>query len=370
MEERGIDVLLVSDPANMNYLSGYDAWSFYVHQGLLVPQDGDPIWIGRNCDENCAKRTTWLPHEQILAYSDDYVQSPYDKHPMDFVAEVISDLGLSEAVIGVEKDTYYFTAYAQERLRQNLPKATVADATLLVNWVRIIKTDREIEQMEKAAAIAENAMWAGLNVIEEGVSESTLAAELFHALIDGVDDFGGDYPSIVPLIMSGEETDNPHLTWSDKTFSQGDPIIIELAGVKNRYHSPLSRTAYVGDPPENIHDTAEVVVEGLNAALDAAEPGVTCEAVEKAWRDVISAHDIEKESRIGYSVGLGYPPDWGEHTASLRPGDDTVLKENMTFHMIPGIWFDDYGIEISETFRVTKTGAETLAEFPRELFTV
>ena len=101
----------------------------------------------------------------------------------------------------------------------------------------------------------------------------------------------------------------------------------------------------------------------------AAEPGATCEEVELAWRETIAKHDVEKEDRIGYSMGLGYPPDWGEHTASLRPGDTTVLEEDMTFHLIPGIWYDEFGVEISETFHVTSGGAETLAEFPRELFT-
>ncbi|MFW6317771.1 MAG: M24 family metallopeptidase, partial [Halorubrum sp.] len=67
-------------------------------------------------------------------------------------------------------------------------------------------------------------------------------------------------------------------------------------------------------------------------------------------------------------MGLGYPPDWGEHTASIRPGDETVLEEGMTFHMIPGLWEDEFGVELSETFAVTSTGAETLAEFPRRLF--
>jgi hypothetical protein len=67
-------------------------------------------------------------------------------------------------------------------------------------------------------------------------------------------------------------------------------------------------------------------------------------------------------------MGLGYPPDWGEYTARLRPGDLTVLEEGMTFHTIPGIWQDDLGVEISETFHVTAISAETLAEFPRKLF--
>ncbi len=113
---------------------------------------------------------------------------------------------------------------------------------------------------------------------------------------------------------------------------------------------------------------AAVVVEGLNAALDAAQPGAACEEVEAAWRRTIARHGIVKESRIGYSAGLNYPPDRGEHTLGLRPGDTTVLEPNMTIHMIPGVWFDDWGIEISECFRVTETGPETLADFPRKLF--
>ena len=79
---------------------------------------------------------------------------------------------------------------------------------------------------------------------------------------------------------------------------------------------------------------------------------------------------LEKESRIGYAMGLNYPPDWGEHTASLRPGDNTILTTNMTFHMILGMWMDDYGFECSESFRVTENGCETLADFPRKLFLI
>ena len=76
MEERGIDVLLVTAPANMNYLTGYDGWSFYVHQGVLVSVDqDDPLWFGRGMDANGARLTTWLEPENIRAYSDDHVQS-------------------------------------------------------------------------------------------------------------------------------------------------------------------------------------------------------------------------------------------------------------------------------------------------------
>ena len=111
------------------------------------------------------------------------------------------------------------------------------------------------------------------------------------------------------------------------------------------------------------------MVEGLEAALEEARPGTTAEAVEAAWRAVISRHGIEKASRIGYSTGVNYPPDWGEHTISLRPGDHTVLEPNMCFHMILGMWADDWSYELSETFRVTEEGApETFAQVERKLF--
>ena len=125
---------------------------------------------------------------------------------------------------------------------------------------------------------------------------------------------------------------------------------------------------FLGKPPQKLVDTEKVVIEGLNAALAAVRPGATCEEVEAAWRGVVARHGIVKESRIGYSVGCNYPPDWGEHTASLRPGDRTVLQPNMTFHCIPGIWMDDWGIEISECFLVTQRGAEPFCDVPRQLF--
>ena len=370
LREEGLDAIVVADPANMNYLTGYDGWSFYVHQAVVVAAEREvPVWVGRGMDATGARATSWLPEEDIRAYSDDHVHSPYDLHPMDFVAGVLDDLGVADGRIGLEMDASYFTARSYTRLQEQLPEAEFEDHTLLVNWIRVKKSERELEYMRQAARISEVAMRAGLDVIDEGVPEYEAAAAIFEALITGTDDFGGDYPSIVPLMPSGDYTGTPHLTWTDREFEDGDPVIIELSGCRHRYHSPLARTTFVGDPPDETERIADVVVEGLEAALDAAEPGATCEEVELAWRETIAKHDVEKEDRIGYSMGLGYPPDWGEHTASLRPGDETVLEEDMTFHMIPGIWQRDFGVEISETFHVTSDGAETLAEFPRKLFT-
>lgn len=368
MEKQGIDVLLVTDPANMNYLTGFDAWSFYVHQLLIViAEEEEPIWVGRGMDASAAEITTWLSSKNILPYSDDHVQST-EKHPMDFVANMIEEKGLSNKTIAAEYDAYYFTAKNYIQLTKQLPNAKFVDGTSLVNWIRIVKSDKEIELIKRAATIVTETMYKGIEKINAGVRECDVVADIFHAQMSGTEEFGGDYTSIVPLLPSGEKTSACHLTWTDEKYKEGDPVILELAGCHKRYHSPLARTLVIGKPTPEMEELADVAIEGIEEALSVIKPGVTCEEVELAWRKSIEKRGFEKESRIGYSTGLNYPPDWGEHTASLRPGDKTVLQPNMVFHMIPGIWMDTYGIEISETFRVTENGAEVLANVDRKLF--
>jgi ectoine hydrolase len=369
MNKAGLEVLMVADPANMNYLTGYDGWSFYVPQVVVLSFDQEePIWIGRSMDASGARHTTFLTRENIVGYPEDYVQTPV-KHPMNFVAEVLKERGLAGGVIGVEMDAYYFTARCFAELMKGLPNATFEDAGLLVNWVRIVKSPHEIEYMRQAGKIIEKVMQTAIDTIAPGVRECDAVASVYRAQIRGTGAYGGDYPAIVPMMPSGEKTSTPHLTWTDQPYKNEQAVNLELAACRHRYHCPMARTVYLGTkPPQKLKDTAEIVVEGLNAALAAVKPGVPCESVEEVWRGVISRVGLVKESRIGYSMGLNYPPDWGEHTASLRPGDKTILEPNMTFHMILGMWMGDWGFECSESFRVTETGCETFANFPRKLF--
>ncbi|NJP38600.1 M24 family metallopeptidase [Alkalicoccus luteus] len=367
MAERDIEVLLVTDPANMNYLTGYDAWSFYVHQMVVIIIDEpQPLWIGRYLDANGARVTTWIYDENIIAYPDYYVHSDV-YHPMSFIGEILTQIGHGNRRTGVEMDSYYFSAKAFMKLQQALPNAVFTDGDLVVNRVRIVKSTQEIAYMERAAQIADKAMSSGVDNIRIGSRENDAAAHIYYSMISGTEDYGGDYPSIVPLIPSGKNTGVPHLTWSDRPFEEGDSTIIELAGCYKRYHVPLARTVTIGTPDDRLQQLTPIVQEGIAAVLDAAKPGATCSDMEKAWRTTIGKYGIEKEARLGYSVGLGYPPDWGEHTASIRRGDETVLEPNMTFHLIPALWFDQYGIEISETLRITETGSTTFSKYPREL---
>jgi len=135
-----------------------------------------------------------------------------------------------------------------------------------------------------------------------------------------------------------------------------------------RYHVALSRTVYLGQAPDEVRRLADVTKEGLDAALATVRPGAQCQDVEAAWRETIGRQGYSKPSRIGYSIGVNYPPNWADHTASLRPGDTTVMVPNMTFHLMLGMWMEGWGYELSETFRVTEDGHELLASFPQQLF--
>ena len=368
MADAGFDALIVSDPANMNYLTGYDGWSFYVHQCVIVAQDLDePIWIGRGQDVNGARLTTVLTDESIVGYTDDHVQSTV-KHPMQAVARVLAERRLAAKRIGVEADSCYFTAKALKVLRGELPGARFEDAGVLVNWVRAVKSDAEIALMQQAARIAERIMQTALDTIDVGVRQCDAAAAIQAAAARGTEEYGGDYPAIVPLMPTGVGTSCPHMTWLDEPFAKNAGTTIEIAGVRRRYHVPMTRTVYLGTPPKKMSDAAEVVVEGIAAGLAAAKPGALARDVHAAWTRTIERHGLFKDSRCGYSVGLNYPPDWGERTISLRSIDETVLEPNMTIHFMPGIWLDDWGIAISEAICITETGVETFCDFPRQLF--
>ncbi|MGN6463899.1 MAG: ectoine hydrolase DoeA [Rhizobiaceae bacterium] len=367
MDKAGIDILFVEDPSNMAWLTGYDGWSFYVHQGVLVFPDEDPIWWGRGQDRNGAIRTAWIEEDRMSPSADPYVQST-ERHPMQTLAEIIRSKGYETKRIGLELENYYFSAKAYLTLQQELPNATLVDATALVNWQRAVKSAREIEYMGRAARIVE-AMHARIReVAEPGLRKCDIVAEILNAGVRGVGDFGGDYAAIVPLTPSGKDASAAHLTWDDRPMKSGEGTYFEIAGCYRRYHAPLSRTLFLGEPPAGMQKAQDAVLEGLDAGLNAARPGNTCGEVAKAFFDVLRKHGIEKDSRTGYPVGISYPPDWGERTMSLRQNDRSVIEEDMTFHFMPAIWTDDWGFETSETIRIRPSGpAECLADVSREL---
>ena len=372
MSKRDLDVLILSDPSNMNYLTGYDGWSFYVPQGVIVSHDKEqPIWFGRKQDSNGAKITTFLKDENILGYPENLIQAP-PSHPYDYVADFIHKNNWSNKNIGVEMDSYYYTAENHDRLLKQCPNAIFKNAHLLVNWIRYIKSEFEITYMKEAAKLVQAGMQTAFNEIKIGVKQSTVAGKIQNTLLGGNDDIqvGGEYSGLNIILASGKSASASHLTPTDKKFKENEGTIIELGGVKNRYHCALSRTVYIGKPDSKIDDTLKITNEGVEKAIEATKPGNTCHDVAIAFWSVLEKYGLEKESRCGYSIGLGYPPDWGEHTLSIRKNEMTVLQPNVTYHLMAGMWMDTWGLEISESIRVTEKGCELFCDFPRSLHIV
>ncbi|HSF95802.1 MAG TPA: M24 family metallopeptidase [Thermohalobaculum sp.] len=372
MDAAGVEVLFTCDPANMSWLTGYDGWSFYVHQGVIVGPSGDPIFWGRGMDANGGLRTCYMAPEDIIGYPDHFVMSTV-YHPMDHLAQLIRERGWGGKALGVELENYYYSAKAHQVLSKVMSDGEIIDATALINWCRAVKSPTEILYMRRAARIVERMHDRILEVMEPGKRKNEVAAEIYHTGIWGAEfegvSFGGDYASIAPLMPTGKDATAAHLTWNDSVFQKGLGTFFEIAGVYRRYHAPLCRTVFLGTPPKDMLAAEEAVLEGIHDGIEAARPGNTAGDVARAFYAVLQKRGIKREGRCGYPIGISYPPDWGERTFSIRPVDETVLEPGMTFHFMPALWMEDWGLEITEPLLVVEGGpAECLADYPRKLF--
>ena len=370
MEAAGFDLLICQDPASMGWLTGFDGWSFYTPQAVLVHlEEASPVWFGRAQDAKSAHITTDLPGENIVGFSEALVHHPV-KHPFDELCELVIARGWGSSRIGVELDAHYYTARAHQHIVNGLPNAVISDNHEIVNWARLVKSEAELNYMREAGRIVSETMTKAFARLKPGVRQFEVIADVYHAQVTGFENKFGDYTGLCPLIQVGEGTSTPHLTWTDEPLPDSGLIVMEIGAARRHYHAPLTRTAHIGTPPKEIARLAEVIVEGGDMALSTAKPGVTCEEVEAVWQKVLNRNGYTKESRVGYSIGLNYPPDWGERTASLRPGDTTELQAGMCFHFQSGMWLDAYGAAISEPFIVTEKGGERLCDVRRELIII
>jgi ectoine hydrolase len=368
MKEKKMDVLLTTNPANMNYISGYDGYSFYVPQGVAVfIEEDEPIWMGRAMDVAGAQYTTWLKAENLYGFPEEFVQSS-DHHPVEYFADVLLEKKADGKRIGLEMNQEFCSHRLYLEIEVKLKNAVFLDASHLINWIRTIKSESELNYMRQAGTITEKAMNVGIAAIADGIRECDVAADILHAQITGTKEFGGEYPGIMPVMPTGEKSNAPHLSWSDNRYQQQQIGILEIGACKMRYNAPLARTVYVGVPDIKYKDFTETINEGLEVMLHAIKVGIPCEDIELKWRKCIEAKGYSKKSRVGYPIGLGYPPDWGEQTYSLRPGDKTILQENMTMHVLAAIWADDFGYEVSESVIVKENRCEPLSGVPRQLF--
>ena len=317
MLDQGIELLISHDTNNINYLTGYDAWSFYYAQCVLVHVNAEePICFVRDQDAGGAYLKTYIKKENIVVYDEEYIHT-WPKHPYDYLVKIIKEKNWDKLSIGLEMDAHYFTAFCYEKIKQGLPNAKIKDSNRLVNWARLIKSNNEINFMKCAAKISEIGMKTAYDTIKPGVRQCDAVGEIQKALFYGTSEYGGEYSSIATLLPTGKGTSASHLTATQEKFVEGEATIIELSGVYKRYHAPMARTVLLGKPDQLKIDTMKKTIEALDAGISVTKPGNTANDVAQAFWKVLDKYGIEKKSRTGYSIGIGYPPDWGEHTLNL-----------------------------------------------------
>lgn len=363
MARRNIEALVVSNSSNQNYLTGYTARSGYVPQALVVSMDQDePTFLMREMDAPAALHQTFLEHNKVIGYPEALVGSP-DKDGYDAIIDFLHEAGLANRAVGLERGV--LTAPAMEKFNRRLVEARLVDCTGAVNWIRMVKSELEISVLKEAAAITDAGVARAAEIFRAGVREADAIAEIVSTLARGANGKPGTWIA-TPYLCSSPRTGTSHITWSEDVFRQGSQINLEIAGVRHGYTAPISRTFSIGRPADRLRRVHEAQAAGLAAALATISAGRTCGDVAEAAERALEKFGVKKESRFGYPIGI----DWQEQTASIKVGDQTVLKPNMTFHVHLGNWAieEDFGYVISECVRVTESGVELLTSVPRKLF--
>ena len=355
MAARDLDIFVTHTPENIYYLSGFRTPGYYAYQCLIIPASGSPVHITRGTEETNVKQFSWI--DRSTSYMD-------HEDPVELTTRTLQEEGLARGRMGIEKNSWFLTVANFERLQAMLPSVHIEDASGIVELGRLIKSDREIEYIRRAARVAEVGMKAGLETIRVGATEDDVAAEIQKATTL----MGSEYPSLPVFVRSGVRTSYTHATWSGRRLEKGDPLLIELSGCVNRYSAALYRGAVIGPPTPLLQRMSDVSVRAIEKHFAAIQPGRPLEEVWEAWAEAMEKGGFEgRFKRAGYSIGINFPPDWGEgHILSFRRGEKRLLEPNMTFHVTSVV--KQYGtadMATSETILITDTGVEVLTNFDR-----
>lgn len=207
----------------------------------------------------------------------------------------------------------------------------------------------------------------GEAAIRAGVSENEVAAALYEGLFEA----GSDYLGHPPLISSGPRTGQVFATWAGRRLEHGDIVRVEPGGCSNRYHASMMRTYSIGEPPERYRRMVDASRAALETAIATMRPGIPIGDVQEAILKTVTEAGFEENyrHRSGYSIGIGFPPDWGEgRTLDLRDGEQRRLEAGMVFHVTTSVTIKMVaGVGVTETVLVTGNGAESLIDYPRAL---
>jgi Xaa-Pro dipeptidase len=360
MAEKKLDAILLFAQESMYWLTGYDTFGFCFFQCLVVKADGSMVLLTRSADLRQARHTSTI--DNVVVWMDRAMANP----ALD-LRNLLNDIGLLGARIGVEYDTHGLTAFNGRRLDEQLQTfGQISDASGIVARLRQFKSPAEIDKAERAAALSDAALDAALPLIVQGGDEGAILAAMQGAIFSG----GGDYPANEFIIGSGADALLCRYKAGRRKLTKNDQLTLEWAGVFHHYHAPMMRTVLTGKASKRHQELFEAARDALTAVERAMTPGNTFGDVFEAHARTFEAHGLTKHrlNACGYSVGARFTPSWMD-TPMFYQGNPEPIAPNMTLfaHMIIFDSESETAMTLGRTYLTTETQPKPLSRHGLDL---
>ncbi len=351
--EHSLGGVVMTQPDSINWLTGFDTIGYLWPQALVLPRSGEgPTLVTRTTEGPSAAASTWL--EAVRTYD---IAS---EEPAEAIAGAVRERGLESATLGIDLQAFTLVPLVWQAIREKLPGVTWVDSSVLVADVRLVKEPAELAYQRRAAEMADYAVTRVMEAIRPGISETELAGIASLALGEA----GSEYAAIPPMVVSGERTALVHALAGHRSLGRGDLVCVELAGVVARYHAVVMRTFSLGPLQPRVAEVSACLTEAMAAAVDSVRPGVKAPTPDHECNAVLGRKDLVRRRchRIGYSLGIAYPPGWLE-PMTLVDGDEHVLEAGMSFTIEPNLSLPDegFGLKLGETIVCVPDGHESLS---------
>ncbi|MGN6538273.1 MAG: M24 family metallopeptidase [Mesorhizobium sp.] len=360
MAEKKLDAILLFAQESMYWLTGYDTFGFCFFQCLVVKADGSMVLLTRSADLRQARQTSTI--ENIVVWTD-----RADANPAIDLRNLLNDLDLLGARIGVEYDTHGLTAYNGRRLDEQLQTfGQIADASGIVGRLRLFKSPAEIAKAEKAASLSVDALDAALPLIKQGGDEAAILAAMQGTIFAG----GGDYPANEFIIGSGADALLCRYHAGRRKLTKNDQLTLEWAGVFHHYHAPMMRTILTGKASKRHQELFDASRDALLAVEKAMTPGNTFGDVFDAHARTMEAHGLTRHrlNACGYSVGARFTPSWMDMPMFYQANPEPIAP-NMTLfaHMIIMDSETETAMTLGRTYLTTETAPKALSRHDLDL---
>lgn len=355
MSENGIGALLLTDPSDVFYLTGYSTFEVSVHVALVVTADSLTLQVP-SIETGPAMITTRV--DNVVGYRWEGIG--------DVLDPLAQALGGHGPTVGID---YWHGSMRQgvvEGLKQRLPDTRFVDASGILKSQRIVKSPAEIDYLRQSARITEQGIEAAATAVQPGMTDNDIAAVGAEALLAG----GSEFMSMQPIVTVGQRSSVIHTNHKRCKVQEGDTVFLEFGAVWQRYTAPMMRTVVAGKPSarmRTVFDGCRRVVDALQAAMI---PGRTFDSAARAAEHAMAplADEVFFSGVFGYTVGAQFPPSWVEGSGFIARGEPAEFRPGMVFHLpiclrIPGQW----GMGCSDTVLVAEGGAEPLTNNPWQL---